>query len=107
MGAMVLGGETTKTVASDIANMNMFADSPDVSTTLSGAVCIWASRTYLPSELLLLILTCPEHSVDIPHPPSPVPTDVHVWDALLRRRRRRLAADCHLCLPCRLHHPLN
>lgn len=29
-GAMVLGGETTKTVASDIANMMMFTDAPDV-----------------------------------------------------------------------------
>ena len=39
MGAMVLGGETTKTVASDIANMNNFADSPDVRAALSGFAC--------------------------------------------------------------------
>jgi len=30
LGAMVLGGETTKTVASDIANLSLFKDVPEI-----------------------------------------------------------------------------
>ena len=30
LGAMVLGGETTKTVASDISNLNLFKDVPEL-----------------------------------------------------------------------------
>ena len=50
LGAMVLGGETTKTVATDIANMNMFADAPDVGfswfTIIAWATYQWSMHVY-------------------------------------------------------------
>ena len=53
LGAMVLGGETTKTIASDIANVNMFK----VCAPLSDGNMIWLARHWLASKPSKFTLT--------------------------------------------------
>ena len=74
LGAMVLGGETTKTVASDISNLSLFKDVPEIymygmlcSVAVAGTWlllatywCLPVSTTHSISESIALriLLTC-------------------------------------------------
>ena len=68
LGAMVLGGETTKTVASDITNLSIFKDAPEIymygmlcSVAMAGTwlliatyMCLPVSTTHSISEFVLI-----------------------------------------------------
>ena len=94
LGAMVLGGETTKTVASDISNLNLFKDVPEI--YMYGMLCsVAVAGTWLLVATYWCLPVSTTHSI------SEYLPDIHTSQST-----RELTPFIHLKAPESSHHNL-